>query len=222
MQFKTAKLAEIFSSIQGEGPYIGCKQIFVRFSGCNLDCKYCDTDHKTLSHELNNRLLIEKIHQLNAMPHHSISLTGGEPLIYAGFLTHILPELPNIKIYLETNGTLPEELKKIIKYVDIIAMDIKLESSTGVQIPYREHDEFINIVKSSNKEIFAKLIICDKITPEEIQTVSNLVKDDMLLILQPVYNQCSVETLISTQNEFLKHIKDVRIVPQVHKYLGIK
>ena len=39
-----AKIKEIFSSIQGEGEYIGCKQIFIRFCACNLNCAYCDTD----------------------------------------------------------------------------------------------------------------------------------------------------------------------------------
>ena len=41
---KTAKIAEIFDSIQGEGPYIGYRQLFIRFCGCNLLCDYCDTE----------------------------------------------------------------------------------------------------------------------------------------------------------------------------------
>ena len=41
------KVREIFTSIQGEGPYVGVKQLFVRFCGCNLRCDYCDTDVST-------------------------------------------------------------------------------------------------------------------------------------------------------------------------------
>ena len=42
----TANLVEVFSSVQGEGPYIGYKQLFMRFSDCNLNCNYCDTNYK--------------------------------------------------------------------------------------------------------------------------------------------------------------------------------
>lgn len=39
-----AGVSEIFSSIQGEGKYVGCRQLFIRLIGCNMDCPYCDTD----------------------------------------------------------------------------------------------------------------------------------------------------------------------------------
>ena len=41
------KINEIFSSIQGEGPFVGYKQLFIRFCNCNLNCKYCDTEFKS-------------------------------------------------------------------------------------------------------------------------------------------------------------------------------
>ena len=44
MTDKIAKISEIFDSIQGEGPYVGCRQIFIRFCGCNILCDYCDTE----------------------------------------------------------------------------------------------------------------------------------------------------------------------------------
>ena len=53
-----SNLIEVFSSIQGEGKYVGCRQLFVRFSGCNLNCQYCDT---TFSHNNFEKCKIEKV-----------------------------------------------------------------------------------------------------------------------------------------------------------------
>ena len=102
-----AKIAEIFTSIQGEGPYIGVKQLFIRFCGCNLNCNYCDTS--TIPNETYLEFtpdeLKKNLEDFNLRTIHSISLTGGEPLIWAGFFVKFLPMLKN-KIYLETNSTL--------------------------------------------------------------------------------------------------------------------
>ena len=87
-----AKIKEIFPSIQGEGLVIGCKQLFIRFCGCNLKCKYCDTDFKSeggisyLPENLVNRI----VSNYDLATFHSISLTGGEPLLHAEFLKEFL------------------------------------------------------------------------------------------------------------------------------------
>ena len=72
-------IKEIFESIQGEGPYIGVNQLFVRFSKCNLNCDYCDTDFQTNLKEYTETDFINEINKYNNI--HSVSLTGGEPLL---------------------------------------------------------------------------------------------------------------------------------------------
>ena len=124
-------IKEIFASIQGEGPYIGYKQLFVRFCGCNLNCNYCDTEFGASESEKYSAEELANIIKEN-LDCHSVSLTGGEPLLNVKFLKEFLPkcELP---IYLETNGTLYGELAEVIDFVTYVSADIKLPSCTGLK-----------------------------------------------------------------------------------------
>ncbi|MCX5680766.1 MAG: 7-carboxy-7-deazaguanine synthase QueE [Candidatus Omnitrophica bacterium] len=131
-----AKISEIFKSIQGEGKYLGVSQVFVRFFGCSLNCKICDTPYAKGNsaeyEEYTSGKLLSEIRRLS-QGIHSVSLSGGEPLEQKDFLKSFLPLLKKqgMKTYLETNGVLFENLKEVIKHVDIVAMDMKLPSATG-------------------------------------------------------------------------------------------
>ena len=109
------KVKEIFASIQGEGPYVGYKQLFVRFCNCNLKCNYCDTEFSSNSGfiEICPNELAQKVNEYKNV--HSVSLTGGEPLLSVEFLRDFLP-LVNKKIYLETNATLSDKFLEIKQY----------------------------------------------------------------------------------------------------------
>lgn len=96
------KINEIFYSLQGEGAHSGMPAVFVRFSGCNLKCPFCDTDH--LSGEWLSESDIAAF--VNAYPSEWIILTGGEPSLYADeSLIHFLHVTTGKKIAIETNGT---------------------------------------------------------------------------------------------------------------------
>ena len=109
-----ARINEIFSSFQGEGKLIGRRQVFVRFSGCNLECSYCDTplsknpDYGDL---FSTEELFNSIDNLITPDFHSISFTGGEPLLHADFIKEFLEEY-NFNCLLETNGSLPDQIDK--------------------------------------------------------------------------------------------------------------
>ena len=146
------KIAEVYKSVQGEGIYLGEKQIFVRSFGCNLNCRFCDTKLDSFREYEPQELFKEiKLHQDN---HRSVSFTGGEPLLQKDFLKEILKltQKCGLRNYLETNGTLPDELKEVIDYVDIVAMDLKLPSSTGLCGFWGEHRRFLEL--ASRKEVF--------------------------------------------------------------------
>lgn len=222
-----AKIVEIFTSIQGEGPYIGVKQLFIRFSGCNLECNYCDTNQEFSgsSMEYTAQELRDNIQDFDLRTVHSISLTGGEPLIWADFLFEFLP-LVDSKIYLETNSTLKNNLEKIIDYIDVISADIKLPSASGVEGSFAIHDEFFKTAKKYDKEIFAKIVFDENILDNEISHCLKLAeKYNLPLILQPktLDNKIFVEPekILEIFNKFLDNYPNVRLIPQVHKYLGV-
>lgn len=227
-----AKIIEIFTSIQGEGPYVGVKQLFIRFCGCNLDCKYCDTNEFSNENylELTPEELKEEIKEFDLKTIHSISLTGGEPLIWADFLCEFLPIIKqsfNGKIYLETNTTLKENLEKIINFIDIISADIKLPSASGIENSFAVHDEFFKVAKKYNSELFAKIVFDENILEDEISHCIKLAeKYNLELILQPKTKDDKVsisqETILEIFNKFLNKHYNTRVIPQVHKFLGVE
>lgn len=217
------KIKEVFSSIQGEGPFVGYKQLFIRFCGCNLTCNYCDTDYRTVdSTEYRLCELVEIAKQNTDC--HSVSLTGGEPLLNTGFLKEFLPQCP-LPVYLETNATLAGELGEVIDYVDYISADIKLGSCTGGNDLFNEHDRFFSV--ASPKTLFAKIVFDSNITEYEIMQCSKLgAKYNIELILQPKMDgdklSVSREFVEEIFDKFLKKYKKVRVIPQVHKFLEVR
>ncbi len=81
------RINEIFYSIQGEGRYTGCPAVFVRFSGCNLQCPFCDTDFKAHK-EMTEDEICAYVNRIKGECKHVI-FTGGEPTLQ---LTHSLCE----------------------------------------------------------------------------------------------------------------------------------
>lgn len=226
-----SKIAEIFTSIQGEGPYVGVKQLFIRFCGCNLNCNYCDTDELDRNHylEFTPDELKKYVEDFDLKSVHSVSLTGGEPLLWADFLVEFIPLLKNDfsgKIYLETNSTLKNNLEKIIDYVDIISADIKLPSASGIENSFAIHDEFFKTAKKYDKEIFAKIVFDQNILDDEISHCLKLAeKYNLEVILQPKTVENNITTdkdkIFEVFNKFLTSHINTRVIPQVHKFLGV-
>jgi len=229
----TAKISELFFSIQGEGVFIGYPQIFIRFAGCNLSCRYCDLS-KNLSvkkltvPELVNRILTI-IKEKGSV--HSVSLTGGEPLLQADFLTGFLPLLKRKKnpVYLETNGTLPEELKKIGKYLDFIAMDLKIPSATEQAAQWCAHRYFLQECQYLPSQIFVKVAVTSGTDSREISYVAKLVRKinpKTPLIIQPALDrsgqpEISGQKLMHLFQAAFKVLPTTRLIPPVHQFLRL-
>lgn len=236
-------LIEIFSSIQGEGKYVGCRQIFVRLSGCNLHCAYCDTNFNRADFckvetqagsmnflEIKNPVNAEKVAEIiknfnSQVPSHSVSFTGGEPLLHWKFILEVAELLKNcgLKIFLETNGTLTKDFKKIFDAVDIVSMDIKLPGVIGENL-FDLHKKFIEIARE--KDLYIKIVVSAETSTEEFLDAVNLIPKNILLIIQPVtpfgkIKKATAEKILFLQSLALKKISDVRVIPQTHRLINV-
>ena len=102
------KINEIFYSIQGEGFFTGTPAVFVRFSGCNLNCGFCDTQHQQ-GEAMTQEEILAKIIQY---PSKHLILTGGEPALFIDFDFVQFFKDAGYFIQIETNGTcrLPQNI----------------------------------------------------------------------------------------------------------------
>lgn len=228
-----ADIVEIFSSYQGEGVYMGARQIFIRFAGCNLNCAFCDTTQNVTMKNASVQKVVRRVEDIDRgeRAHHSISITGGEPLLHVDFLECLLPILKKkgYTIYLETNGTLSNELNRVMRYVDIIAMDIKLPSATEMPPLWESHRQFIKIAR--NCDTFVKVVVTGGTSAADVVKARSIVEGvgkDIHFVLQPASpterGDFSVDKkkVSSFRKLSDQRLKKVSVIPQVHKYLGIK
>ena len=241
-----ANVIEIFSSVQGEGKYLGCRQIFVRLADCNLSCAYCDTNFiradfckietsagamifRNEKNPLDAAQVAEIIKQFSdEVPTQAVSFTGGEPLIHWQFIRDVASAIKNfdVKIFLETNGTLCNEFEKISGVVDIVSMDIKVPSVIGQNL-FSLHEKFLRAAQG--KDLYVKIVVTGETTPEEFSAVIDLISQvdkNILLILQPVTPvgkicAASAEKILSFQVAALRKLKNVRVIPQTHKIISL-
>jgi len=120
------KISEIFYSIQGEGVLLGVPSVFVRTSGCNLRCKWCDTPYTSWNPEGENLSLEQILETVQTFPASHAVVTGGEPMIAPEIapLTWALREA-GLHITIETAGTVYAPVA-----CDLMSISPKLSNST--------------------------------------------------------------------------------------------
>lgn len=209
-------VVEIFKSLQGEGLDVGRECIFIRFSGCNRACSWCDTDWskgevKTLQE------LLKEIEELNCS---YVVLTGGEPMLQEGIkaLTTALFS-KGYEIAIETNGTVYKE----DLFVDLMAISPKL-SSSGRE--FNEYDELISLIHDYPS--FLKFVISDeKDMKEAKRIIETLYNIDLLpeIVFQPEFESGDFNALPKMAEKVLGELYNevyIRFLPQIHKLVGVR
>ncbi len=237
-------LSEAFVSFQGEGLDVGRRHLFLRFAGCPLRCRYCDTpeslvrtpefevhggEEKRQSNPVSLDSLLESVRSLLALGAvDGTSLTGGEPLVQAQFITELLREsvVPR-PVLLETSGTLPERLAEVIDAVDKVSMDLKLPSNTGEPEYWQVHEEFLRIAAG---RVYVKILVDEQTDLAEVVRAGRLVAEvapSTPVYLQPITSSAgrvaiSPVALEAAYAALRARTSDVRVLPQTHRFLAIR
>lgn len=243
---KHGYISEMFVSFQGEGAQVGRRHLFIRLSGCNLRCRYCDTpaslvrEDTCVVHRAESALRVPNPIEVNEVLKYArelseesraidgVAITGGEPLLQAEFLADLLAtgDLPHPRL-LETGGALPRQLRAVRDWVDVVSMDMKLPSNSGEAALWEEHEEFL---RHCEGRAYVKILVDENTAEDEVERAASIVAavaPTTAVFLQPISGEdASVDLSAPRLARFFalakNHVSDVRVVPQTHKMLGIR
>jgi len=229
-------VAEVFVSLQGEGPYAGAPTVFVRFAGCNRACRYCDTVRwrsvngaRALSPHTVAATARDLVQRTRA---EFIALTGGEPTVQSDlvyFLT-LLRDCP-ARVYLETNASKPARVEACCRtgVVEVLAVNLKFPADD------RYHRGTVDgaircgrIAARYGVEWFLKMVVtrkclCDRTVASAARAVQY--SGARTVILQPVtlrgMNAGAHRDLLIATGKLLRALRPVTqcvlVVPQLHR-----
>ena len=200
------KVNEMFPSIQGEGIYIGVPMFFIRLTGCNLRCKWCDTQYAF--YEGKDMEIEEIVKEANKSGLRWICLTGGEPLLQKDVYKLIYRLMDEHNVLIETNGSIPIDEVPTEENV-VISLDIKTPSS-GMHKAMR----FENLEYLGEKD-FVKFVIADEEDYEYAREILEKYEIKSEVVFQPVWGK-DITWLIS---KVIEDKINVRVLPQLHKMI---
>jgi len=214
---KFLPVTEIYTGVQGEGIMVGTPCVFLRVSGCNLKCSWCDTKfswrpkRRMLPSQVNKKLrniLVEK--RLR-----NIVLTGGEPMLYVSLFDRIFDGFSgDVLICVETNGS----IFHWTNVVDFWSVSPKIDKMNSLYL-----ETLKRFVSSYNGRIQLKFLIDTKDDLKFVKTMFTWVPGDVPVIFQPLWRK---------NHSYSKKCQDVtkwclgldidreyRVIPQVHKLI---
>jgi len=260
----SAPLLEVFASIQGEGKFVGEPQTFVRLRGCPMRCRWCDTPNSwTLGEAQKVRIAAHAtpprkedawatpfqvaiwIAEVEPGAPRTVSVTGGEPLMWPEFVHALKGMIGARRLHLETAGAHPRSLAAVIDRCDHISLDLKLdldldppvelqhESAADEPAP-RSREEWANARRAclslvAERDACGKIVVAGGRDPAPFTVLFDEVEErapHLPIFLQPATAMNGVVSPTSAELEILLESArdrdlDVRVVPQVHRFLAM-
>ena len=232
------RLFEIFTSVEGEGILYGTKTLFVRLAGCPFTCFYCDTK-ESLPLDSGNEYTIDEACKLidsNLQKQtYKVNFTGGDPLIQHQAVAELAKHVQskNIPTYLESSCFDHDRFKHVLPYIDIVKIEFKTKDSDFVdsQHYHRLIENAIDCLKSSvskSKLTYIKIVVSSKTKPEDFASLVKQIFESILsnkingFIIQPTYgiSEPSLDLLLNLYDIVYPYYKEVKVVPQLHKFIG--
>lgn len=251
---RTVPVLEVFSSVQGEGPRVGERQVFVRLAGCDLRCAFCDTPesfplppHARVqaapgeardlwpANPLSFEAVLDAIARLDEPRglHAAVSLTGGEPLLHPQAVQALGEgaRALGLRVHLETGGHRPAALAQVLGAVDEVTPDLKLASATGEPTPWEAHAATYGLLAAAGKALAVKAVVGAATAAAEVEQAARCVAQHLPgvpLVLQPVTAIAGGPAAPDPSHVLALHAaarrahRDVRVIPQVHRLLGVR
>ena len=232
------RLFEIFTSVEGEGILYGTKTLFVRLAGCPFTCFYCDTK-ESLPLDSGTEYTIEEANQLIDSKlkdqTYKVNFTGGDPLIQHKAVALLAKHIQNKKIptYLESSCFDIDRFNYVLPFIDIVKIEFKTKDSDFVDSKHYEKliNHTMKCLESSvktRKITYIKIVVSSKTQPNEFgelinQIFNTISKEDIDgFIIQPTYgiSEPSLDLLLNLYDIVFPHYIDVKVVPQLHKFIG--
>ncbi len=223
------KIAEIFQSIHGEvnGHHQGRICTFIRFSGCNLHCHYCDTSHTQYSNYGKEMSILEIVQTTVNLGSRYVCFTGGEPLINIKEISQLANELTELgfNISIETNGTIDvspliDGLYHTNLMIDSFIIDFK------IGIP-NYNPVMSNFFKLGNDDVIKFVVGNLKELDKAIEKHDEIRGGYPTFHSQPIFAFSSYDLKSLSPNMIFDHLIKNKIVNalislQIHKILGFQ